>query len=317
MNSNICRFIKKHSSLLLMVTLIIVLSVFLSLKSDYFFTFKNFVNILEANSYKLILAIGMTFIISSGAIDLSAGSMVSLSAIVMASAMKAGVPVPAGILLGLLAGAALGAINGSIIHFTGINPLIATLATASVFRGISLIITKGIPITKFDKSFLKLGSGEFLFADPSVTIAAILLIIAIPLMYKMKWGHYLKTMGSSPTTLTRMGVSTAKYRITSYIYMGVMAAIVGIIITARLNSAEANAGLSMEMDAITAVIMGGTPLSGGRACLGGTLTAVLLLGLIRNGLTILSVSSFYQQFITGMILLIAVLVTEMRQKKRQ
>ena len=315
MNNNIKSFIAKHSSLVLMIFLIISLSILLGYKSEHFLTLKNLINILEANSYKLILAIGMTFIISSGAIDLSVGSIISLSAIIMALSMKNGASDPVGIIVALFSGAALGAFNGSIIHFSGINPMITTLATASIYRGLSLIITKGIPITKFEKSFLSIGSGELFGAEPSVTIAIIILVTAIPVMYKMKWGHYLRTMGSNHSALIRMGVSTGRYRISSYIYMGVMAAIVGIIITARLNSAEANAGLSMEMDAIAAVIMGGTPLHGGRAALGGTVAAVLLLGIIRNGLTVMSISSFYQQFITGTILLIAVLVTEYRIKK--
>lgn len=315
MKNNINAFSNKYASIILMYFILIIITIFLSIKAPYFLTWKNFINILEANSYKMILAIGMTFIISSGAIDLSVGSIISLSAIVMAMSMKSGYSVLGGILIGITVGIILGFFNGTIIHLTGINSLIITLATASIFRGLSLILTKGTPITKFDPLFLYLGTGDLFGMEPGVCFAIVILVIAIPLMYSMKWGNYLKTLGGNEKALKRTGVRTGWYRVSSYIYMGVMASIVGIIITARLNSAEPNAGLGMELDAVTAVIMGGTPLSGGKASLAGTVIAVFLLGLIRNGLTIMSVSSFYQQFVTGSILLFAILIAEIKEHK--
>ena len=315
MKNNIKVLSNKYASIILMCFIIIIISIFLSIKEPYFLTWKNFINILEANSYKMILAIGMTFIIASGAIDLSVGSIVSLSAIVMAISMKSGVNVFSGILIGITLGIILGFFNGTIIHITGINSLIITLATASIFRGLSLILTKGTPITKFDPSFLYLGTGDLFGMEPGVFISIVILVIAIPLMYSMKWGNYLKTLGGNEKALKRTGVRTGWYRVSSYMYMGTMASTVGIIITARLNSAEPNAGLGMELDAVTAVIMGGTPLSGGKASLAGTVIAVFLLGLIRNGLTIMSVSSFYQQFVTGSILLFAILIAEIKEHK--
>lgn len=315
MKNNINAFSNKYASIILMCFILIIITIFLSIKAPYFLTWKNFINILEANSYKMILAIGMTFIISSGAIDLSVGSIISLSAIVMAMSMKSGYSVLGGILIGITVGIILGFFNGTIIHLTGINSLIITLATASIFRGLSLILTKGTPITKFDPLFLYLGTGDLFGMEPGVCFAIVILVIAIPLMYSMKWGNYLKTLGGNEKALKRTGFRTGWYRVSSYIYMGVMASIVGIIITARLNSAEPNAGLGMELDAVTAVIMGGTPLSGGKASLAGTVIAVFLLGLIRNGLTIMSVSSFYQQFVTGSILLFAILIAEIKEHK--
>mgnify|MGYP002578537679 CR=1 FL=1 len=146
--------------------------------------------------------------------------------------------------------------------------------------------------------------------------ALLVLLLSIPLLYKMRWGHYITTLGGNPVALRRCGVRTGAWRISTFAVMGFLAALAGIIISARLNSAEPNAGLNMEMDAITAVILGGTPLHGGSAALAGTAVAVLLLGTIRNGLTLMSVSSYYQQFITGAILLCAVVTAEIRERRR-
>ena len=148
-------------------------------------------------------------------------------------------------------------------------------------------------------------------------MALLVLLLSIPLLYKMRWGHYITTLGGNPVALRRCGVRTGAWRISTFAVMGFLAALAGIIISARLNSAEPNAGLNMEMDAITAVILGGTPLHGGSAALAGTAVAVLLLGTIRNGLTLMSVSSYYQQFITGAILLCAVVTAEIRERRRR
>lgn len=316
MSSIIKKFSSKYISIILLFAILILITIFLSIKTPYFFKYKNFLNILEANSYKMILAIGMTFIIASGGIDLSIGSIISLSAIIMAINMKNGVSFQVGILISIAMGIIMGAFNGIIIHYTGINSLIITLATSSIFRGISLVLTQGTPITKFDEKFLFIGTGDIFNMEPGVYIGIFILLISIPIMCKMKWGHYVKSIGGNEEALKRTGIKVGFYKITTYIYMGVLAAIVGIIITARLNSAEPNAGLGMEIDAITAVIMGGTPLSGGKSSLLGTVIAVFLLGLIRNGLTIMSISSDYQQFITGVILLSSILVAEIKEHKR-
>ncbi len=148
-------------------------------------------------------------------------------------------------------------------------------------------------------------------------MAALTALLLIPLFYHMKWGNYLTGLGSNPEALKRSGVATGRYRVSAFAAMGFLASLAGIIVTARLNSAETNAGLSMEMDAICAVIMGGTPLHGGKGNLPGAIMAVFLLGMIRNGLTLLAVSPHYQQFITGAILLAAVVVAELRERRQR
>ncbi|MEA5059836.1 MAG: ABC transporter permease [Candidatus Pelethousia sp.] len=289
--------------------------VFLSVATNSFFSLKNVVNILEANSYRLIVATGMMCIMASGAIDLSAGSILSFSAICLAKALKAELPVALCIVFTLILGAGMGSINGSLIYVTRINAFIITLATSFMYRGLSLIVTQGIPITKLPQAFRDIGCGDFLGMESGVTFAFAVVFLLIPLFYHMRWGHYIMSLGGNPESLQRSGVPIGRYRISAFAYMGMLAALSGIIVTARLNSAEANAGLGMEMDAICAVIMGGTALHGGNGNLLGTVIAVFLLGLIRNGLTIMSVSSYYQQFITGAMLLCAVVIAELRERR--
>ena len=307
--------LSKHATPLLLLGVCVLVILFLSVRTQSFFSMKNVVNILEANSYRLILAAGMMLIISSGAIDLSVGAIVSVSAILMAKALKAELPLALCICIGLTAGALFGAVNGFLIHFTRINPFIVTLATSFMYRGLSLIITGGTPITKLPKAFRNFGYGDIFGMEAGVTMAFIVILLMIPLFYCMRWGSYLRTMGGNPEALRRSGVRVAVYRVSSFALMGLLSAVVGIIITARLNSAEPNAGLNMEMDAICAVIMGGTSLHGGDGSLTGTVIAVFLMGLIRNGLTIMSVSPYYQQFITGAILLLAAVISELRSRK--
>ena len=155
----------------------------------------------------------------------------------------------------------------------------------------SLIATRGIPITKLPQGFRDFGFGDVFGMESGVTMSFLVVLVLIPFFYHMRWGTYVTALGGNPEALKRSGVSTGRYRISVFALMGALAALAGIIITARLNSAEANAGLDMEMDAICAVIMGGTALRGGSGSLLGTVIAVFLLGLISNGLTILSVTS--------------------------
>ena len=307
-------WVSKNSAPLLLAAFCIVLAAFLSLQTDSFFSVKNLVNILEANSYRMILAVGMMCVITSGAIDLSVGSILSLSAICMAVGLRAGVPVGLCALIALLTGAALGAVNGLLVHLTRINAFIITLATSYMYRGLSLIVTRGTPITKLPAAFRALGCGDIFGMESGVTAAVISVLIMIPLFYKMRWGSYVASLGGNPEALRRCGVATGRWRVSVFALSGFLAALAGIIVTARLNSAEANAGLNMEMDAICAVIMGGTALHGGKGSLPGTVIAVFLMGMIRNGLTVLSVSSYYQQFLTGAMLLCAVVAAELRSR---
>ena len=311
------KIISGHASVWILLGFCLLLSGFLSFETNSFFTWKNQVNILESISFRMILAVGMTFIVASGAIDLSVGSILSLSSIVMAMCLQGGILTALSILIGLATGALLGTVNGLLVYLTRINSLIITLATSFLYRGLSLILTLGTPITKFSEDFRNFGSGDIFGMESGVTMAIVILLLAFPILYQMRWGHYIMALGGNPVALKRTGVPVRRYRVGSFAVMGALAALAGVIITSRLNSAEPNAGLDMEMYTVTAVIMGGTPLSGGSAELFGTAVAVYLLGLIRNGLTLMSVSSYYQQFSTGALLLIAVIAAEIHERKQR
>ena len=311
------RFVDRNIAPLLLLCFCGIMAAFLSVRTNSFFSVKNAVNILEANSYRMLLAVGMMCIISSGAIDLSVGSMLSFSAICMAKALKAELPVGLCVGVALLMGASMGALNGVLMHVTRINAFIITLATSYMYRGLSLIATQGIPITKLPQAFRDFGCGDIFGMESGVTRALMAVIVLIPIFYFMRWGSYVMSLGSNPEALKRSGVKIWKYRVSAFALMGLLSSVAGVIVTARLNSAEANAGLNMEMEAICAVIMGGTALHGGKGSLPGTVIAVILLGLIRNGLTVMSVSSYYQQFVTGALLLIAVVTAELRERRNR
>lgn len=309
------KWFSRYSQQIFLFAVMMLICIVLTVQSKYFLTWKNIRNILEANSYRLILAIGMTFVIASGVMDLSAGAMVSMCGVIMAVGLHAGLPAGAAVVLGIGTGMAMGAINGVLIHYTGINFFILTLAASGMLRGISLMITDGKPITRFGQDFIFLGIGRIGEMQLSVIFAALLVMLSIPLMFHMKWGNYVQALGGNKDALEKSGIHVGGLRISVHMFLGVMAAVTAVIITARLNSAEPNAGMNMELDAITAAVMGGTAIRGGRASIGGTVLAVLILGVIRNGLTLMSVSSDYQQWITGFLLLLSVLISEIRVRK--
>ncbi len=300
---------------LLLLALLIVLVILLSIYSDSFMTQKNWLNIFDNHmAHQLILAIGMTFVISTAGIDLSVGSILALSGIVLATLLNAGMAIPLAILVALLAATAMGAANGLLVAHFSINPLIITLGTASVFRGLAIIVTGGTPIYGMPKEFLQLAKGDFFMPMP-ILIALLVLLAAFVLLRYTKWGQYTLTVGSNSEALRRLGVNVAAHKVSVYALSGFLAGVATLIISARLNTAEATAGTGMEMNAIAAVIMGGTLLSGGKGTILGTTIACLLLSVIKNGLTMLSIDAQYQEFIIGMLLLVAVIVTELRQKR--
>ena len=306
------KWMSKYSQQLFLLAVLFIIFTVLAGKSEYFFTWKNIRNILEAASYRMVLAVGMTFVIASGVMDLSAGSIVSLCGVLTALSLHGGMGIWLAVFTGIAAGGLMGALNGVLIHYTGINFFVLTLASSGMLRGISLMITDGKPITKFGKEFMQLGIGRIGGFQLPLLFALALILLAFPLMFHVKWGNYIRALGGSEAALKRSGVQTGFYRISVHMLLGITAAATAVIITARLNSAEPNAGMNMELDAITAVIMGGTPIRGGNASIAGTVLAVLILGSIRNGLTLLSVSSDFQQWITGFLLLASVLISEIR-----
>ncbi len=297
----------------LLLGVLVLLLACISVASEYFMTWRNWRNILDHMSTQTLLSLGMTFVIATGGIDLSVGGIIALSGVAMAMLMRAGLPPEAAILAGLAFSLFQGWLNGVLVSSVSISPFILTLGTASLYRGAAIILTGGTPIYNMPAQFTRWGKGTGAAINPPILISVIAVVVAVVLLNFTKWGLYAQVAGSNETALKRLGVNVKRHKTSVYMFSAFMAGISALIITARLNTAEPTAGVMMELDAITAVVMGGTLMQGGKAGIGGTVIACVLLAVIRNGLTLLSIDSFYQQFIIGALLLVSVIATEARQ----
>ncbi|MEK4648774.1 ribose ABC transporter permease [Exiguobacterium sp. FSL W8-0210] len=274
-----------------------------------FLTLNNLFNILRQVSINALIAFGMTFVILTGGIDLSVGSILALSSAFVAGLMTDGTSALIAVLAGLIVGAVMGALNGMVISLGKVAPFIATLATMTIFRGLTLVYTDGKPITGLSQGgwFELFGRGYFwIFPVPVLTM-----LIAFAVLYfilkKTTFGRYTYAIGGNEEAAKLMGIQVNKVKIMIYSLSGLMAALAGIILTSRLNSAQPTAGTSYELDAIAAVVLGGTSLSGGRGWIVGTLIGALIIGTLNNGLNLLGVSSFFQLVVKGLVILFAVL----------
>lgn len=280
-----------------------------SFLSPHFWSLGNLRSIAEQSSINLIAAVGMTFVVASAGIDLSSGAVVALSGVVMALSLREGWGVGVTIGLGLGTGALIGLANALLVVRARITPFMATLTTMNLIAGATLILTQGIPIYGFSARFAWLGRGSVAGVPVSAAAAAAFTVIGA-LALRTRLGVYALALGGNEEALKRSGVPADLYKGALYVFSGICASAASVIMTAKLNSAEPLAGTMMEMNAIATVVLGGTRLQGGFASITGTLLAGLLLGVIRNGLVLIGVSSYYQQFVTGAILLTAVLFSE-------
>lgn len=289
---------------------LILLVIIISVLNSAFLEPSNLFNLLRQVSINGLIAFGMTFVILTGGIDLSVGSTLALSSALIAILMVSGVDSMIALLVGCIFGAILGAINGLLITLGKMAPFIATLATMTVFRGLTLVITDGNPITNLNGSyaFQLFGRGYFLgIPVPAVTMFITFIILYI-ILHKTIFGRQTYAMGGNEKADFISGIKVNKLKIMIYSLAGLMSAMAGAILTSRLNSAQPTAGMSYELDAIAAVVLGGTSLTGGKGRILGTLIGVLIIGVLNNGLNLLGVSSFYQQVVKGVVIIIAVLI---------
>ncbi|MGG0795108.1 ribose ABC transporter permease [Brevibacillus laterosporus] len=290
-----------------------LLVIILSIVSSDFLTVSNIFNVLRQVSINALIAFGMTFVILTGGIDLSVGSTLALSSALSAGLMASGGDPFLAIVVGLLAGLVMGAFNGILVAKGNVAPFIATLATMTVFRGLTLVYTEGKPITGLPDTFGLVGKSFFL-QIPMPVIWMLLSFVALYFILKhTTFGRHVYALGSNEEATRLSGVSTTKVKIWVYSISGLFASLAGIILTSRLNSAQPTAGTSYELDAIAAVVLGGTSLSGGKGWIVGTLIGAMIIGVLNNGLNLLNVSSFYQLVAKGAVILIAVLLD--RSKK--
>jgi ribose/xylose/arabinose/galactoside ABC-type transport system permease subunit len=295
---------------------LIGLCLLLWILTPHFMTVTNALNVMEQTSINAIVAVGMTFVIISGGIDLSVGSLVALSGVVLASALKSGWPIPLALAAGLGVGAATGLLNGVVIAFGRLPPFIMTLGMMSVARGAALLVTDGRPISGFDAGFRSIATGRVLGVPAPIVLTLAIYAVAYFVLSRTRFGRYVYGIGGNEEATRLSGVNVRFHKTMVYVVSGVTSAIAAVLLTARLNTAQPIAGIMYELDAIAAVVIGGTSLSGGEGNLGGTLIGALTMGVLRNGLNLLGVSSFLQQLVIGLVIIVAVLVDVLVKEKR-
>ena len=302
-----------------------VLCLVLSIVTDKFLTVDNAWNVMRQISVNICIATGMTLVVLTAGIDLSVGSVLALSGAVAAGLLKEGLQFPSSnlyvgftvlgaVLAGLVVGIVLGFLNGSIITKFKVPAFIATLGMLTVARGLTFLWTKGFPISNLGENFDHIGTGWFLGIPLPVLISAIVVFIAVLLTQKTKLGRYIYAIGGNESAAKFSGININKVKILVYTIAGGLAAVGGIIVTSRLDSAQPNAGASYELDAIAAVVIGGTSLSGGKGSIMGTVLGALIIGVLNNGLVLLNVSPFWQQVVKGLVILLAVIIDKANSK---
>jgi ribose transport system permease protein len=323
MNANTRELFKKLQPLIALAVMVVALS----LLSDKFLTFPNERNILLQISVNLCLSIGMTLVILTGGIDLSVGAVLAFAGAFAAGLLKNGLVLksfgvvlqftPFGaILAGILVGLALGWFNGLVITRFKLPPFVATLGMLSIARGLTMLWTGGFPVTDLGPKFGFIGAGFWLGVPMAVWISAALVVLFYIISRHSTLGRYIYAVGGSETAAAFSGVDVKRIKLWVYALGGALAAVAGLIVTARLDAADPKAGLGYELDSIAAVVIGGTSLSGGRGSILGTVLGCLIIGILNNGLFLLDVSPFWQQVIKGFVILAAVAADKMGSKER-
>lgn len=300
------------------VLFIIVLAIFLamSIASPYFLRMRNMMNLIQYISTAGIVAIGMTLVILTGGINLSVGGTLAISAYAAGASMLAGVPWPIAVILCLAIGALIGAVNGIAVSILGVPALIATLAMEQVTRGLHLGIAQGAPIYGFPEPFLFIGAGTVLGIPMSVVWTLVLFFSFGIVINKTRFGRTLYAVGGNPLATRVAGVNNRKIIILAYVLCGLLSSISGIIVVGRMDSVAVSISRNLEMQAITACVLGGiSTTTGGRGKLSGTFLGIIIMGLIQNSLDLLNVSAYWQTLIQGLVLFFAVSVDSMRRGK--
>ncbi|EII3092798.1 ribose ABC transporter permease [Vibrio cholerae] len=298
----------EQKSLIALLFLVVVVS-FLN---PNFFTVDNLLNILRQTSVNAIIAVGMTLVILTAGIDLSVGSVLALCGAFAATLVAMEVPVLVAVPTALLAGAALGAISGIIIAKGKVQAFIATLVTMTLLRGVTMVYTDGRPIstgfTDTADTFAWFGTGYALGIPVPVWLMVVVFAGAWYLLNHTRFGRYVYAVGGNESATRLSGINVDRVKIGVYAICGLLAALAGIIVTSRLSSAQPTAGMGYELDAIAAVVLGGTSLMGGKGRIMGTLIGALIIGFLNNALNLLDVSSYYQMIAKAVVILLAVLV---------
>lgn len=296
---------------------LIILSVLIQINNPIFFTFNNIMDILRNTSYTLIIAIGMTFVLIAKGLDLSVGSLLAFCGLIAALCMQHGLPIIISILLGLAAGAVFGCINAFCIVKLKIPAMIATLGAMYMARGLVLVITKGQSVYPLPEAFTAFGKGNVLNIPNIVILALILSIAAHFILTHTTYGRKVYAIGGNPETAGFAGINVPKITASVYVLSAVMAGLSGIMTAARMGSGQPSVGDGTEMTVITAVIIGGTSLNGGAGTILGTVFGAMLMNVLSSGMNLVGVSAYWQKFVTGLIIIVAVGFDQYQRSKRR
>lgn len=301
-------FISENKSL---IGLIILMAA-VSFANANFLGIDNMLNILRQTSINAVIAMGMTFVILTAGIDLAVGSILAFAGAICASLIGMDTPLIIALIATIMVGAGLGATSGVIISYFNVQPFIATLVGMTMIRGATLVYTQGRPIStgyfKVAESFYQFGGG-YMFGIPNpVILMVVIFALCWFVLSQTRFGRYVYAIGGNENVARLSGINVKKVKILVYALSGALAALAGIILTARLESAQPTAGLGYELDAIAAVVLGGTSLAGGKGRIFGTIIGALIIGVLNNALNIMDVSSYYQMIAKGAVILLAVVV---------
>lgn len=291
------------------IFIVIVLGIILSMLSPVFLRPSNLINVVRQICVSTLLSVGFTVVLSSGHMDLSVGALLGLCGVILAKLIKeAGVPIPVAILVVLCLATLFGAFNAMVITVFKVPPFVATLATQSIYKGSNYLISKLVPIAGLPDAFIILGQGYFAGIPVPVYIMLAIVFVIWIMMNRTKFGRYILAMGGNAEAARVSGIDVDKMRIGVYMVGGLCTGIAAVVMTARAASAQIAAGTGMEMDAIAAVVIGGTPMSGGTANVWGTLFGCLVVGIVNNGMNLLGIDSNWQVVAKGVLILMAVVI---------
>ncbi len=298
------------------IAMLVALNAFFSIVSPFFFTAYNFVSMLHHAAFMMIMATGMVMVIATGGIDVSIGSNMAFTGMVVANLLVKGVPIPLAILLGLGLGTLIGAINGTLIARLRLQPLIVTLAMLSIFRGSTLVISAGYAVAGLPEEFLDVFAGSGMIQN-SVYIGIGVALVGALVLSQSPFGLYARAVGSNEECTYVCGIDTRRIKVIIYSVQGALAALASLTFMASVDAAEPSAGLSTEwMEAIAAAILGGNHLSGGKARIFGMVIGTMILSTIRSGLNVVRVPPAYQQVVIGLVLVTTVIADSLRSKRR-
>lgn len=298
------------------VVALLVLAAVLAVLKPHFLSAANLMNVVRQVSINGVLAVGVTAVLLTGGVDLSLGSVVAVAGVAAAHlAHPGGYPLAVPIMAGILAGAACGAVNGAVVTRCGVPSFIATLGMMTAARGLALVLSDGRPVSNMSPALTRLAGDVAGVPVPALILLAVAAAVAWALK-NLRWGRYLYAVGGNAQAARAAGIRVRGVAFLAYALCGALAGLAGVMLAARITTGQPNAGVGYELDAIAAVVIGGTRLSGGVGGVGGTLLGVLLMGVIGNGLDLLNVPSYYQQIVKGLIIVGAVWF-DRRQRAQQ